>query len=183
MIYCLLGKTCSGKTTALKQLIEIGLNPIIEYTTRPQRNNEVNGREYYFSSVSHFKQLSDSNLLVAELNYEIAKDIIWSYAIHVEDINMTKDHVIVTSPNGYRALTDSLGKRNVVGIYLNSPEVTRLSRGANRGDNTYELIRRLKADEIDFEGFENEVDHVITGLEKKAVFESILEHIFSRVKL
>lgn len=36
----LLGKSCSGKSTIQKELVRLGVTPILEYTTRPPRENE-----------------------------------------------------------------------------------------------------------------------------------------------
>ena len=50
-IFCLMGKSSSGKDTVFKLLKEdkeLKLKPVIPYTTRPKRNNEINGVEYYF---------------------------------------------------------------------------------------------------------------------------------------
>ena len=43
------GTTCAGKGTIVKELISRNSNLYlsISYTSRPIRNNEVNGREYF----------------------------------------------------------------------------------------------------------------------------------------
>ena len=41
----LLGKSCSGKTTIQKELSKLGMSPIIQYTTRPKRENEIHGKK------------------------------------------------------------------------------------------------------------------------------------------
>ena len=50
-IFCLMGKSNSGKDTIFKELMkdkDLNLMPIVSYTTRPIRSNETNGVEYYF---------------------------------------------------------------------------------------------------------------------------------------
>lgn len=54
-----------------------------------------------------------------------------------------------------------------------APYDVRLARGLNRKDNSDELLRRLAADEKDFEGFELEVDYTIVSLDKDQVIEDI----------
>ena len=52
-IYCLFGKSSSGKDTLFKMLLEnkeLGLKTIIPYTTRPIRMGEKDGVEYHFST-------------------------------------------------------------------------------------------------------------------------------------
>lgn len=44
----LVGKSCSGKDTVVKELTKMGYNKIVTCTTRPPRPGEINGREYHF---------------------------------------------------------------------------------------------------------------------------------------
>ena len=45
----ILGKTGSGKTTIVNELVsKYGFNKIITYTTRPMRNGETNHKDYHF---------------------------------------------------------------------------------------------------------------------------------------
>ena len=53
----LVGKTCSGKDTIKKELVKLGMTPIIAYTTRPMRNGEVDGETYYFISKDEFEDI------------------------------------------------------------------------------------------------------------------------------
>ena len=51
-IICLMGKSAAGKDTVFKALMkdrELGLQNIIPYTTRPIREGERNGVEYFFT--------------------------------------------------------------------------------------------------------------------------------------
>ena len=50
-IFYLTGKSCAGKDSIYNILIkdeELGLRPIIRYTTRPIRDGEVDGVTYHF---------------------------------------------------------------------------------------------------------------------------------------
>ena len=50
-IFCILGKSSSGKDTIFKRILEyeeLRLKTLVLYTTRPLRLGEVNGREYWF---------------------------------------------------------------------------------------------------------------------------------------
>ena len=50
----LLGKSCSGKSTIQKELVRLGVTPILEYTTRPPRENEKEGKQYHFVTERKF---------------------------------------------------------------------------------------------------------------------------------
>ena len=50
-IFCIMGKSSSGKDTIFKLLVEENthnLKEVVSYTTRPIRNNETHGVEYFF---------------------------------------------------------------------------------------------------------------------------------------
>ena len=50
-IFCIIGKSSSGKDTVfkiLKEDKELDLKGVVLYTTRPKRDSEINGVEYYF---------------------------------------------------------------------------------------------------------------------------------------
>jgi guanylate kinase len=57
----------AGKTTAVKHLLglrELNLEFSVSACTRPVRNGEVDGRDYYFMSVDRFKSLIDDNQFI-----------------------------------------------------------------------------------------------------------------------
>lgn len=177
MIYVLLGPTCSGKTTALKKLIDAGYETLVTYTTRPKRINEVNGKDYHFISEQQYSHLDKLNLLIAKNTFKNAYGTEWHYAINRQDIDLDKDIVAITEPKGYRDLIRNFGKENVVGIYLKIDYETRLNRGLNRKDCVKELLRRLSADEEVFRNFDKEVDHIITDHSLNEVLDKIIEII------
>ena len=51
-IICLMGKSCAGKDTIYKRLLadrELRLKKIVPYTTRPIREGEQEGVEYFYT--------------------------------------------------------------------------------------------------------------------------------------
>lgn len=49
-IFCILGKSASGKDSIYKKLLEdptLDLTPVIPYTTRPMREGEREGVDYH----------------------------------------------------------------------------------------------------------------------------------------
>ncbi len=50
----LVGKSCSGKDTVVKELAKMGYNKIVTCTTRPPRPGEIDGREYHFLDKMNF---------------------------------------------------------------------------------------------------------------------------------
>ena len=60
-IFCLMGKSACGKDTIYKRVLSeksLSLNTLVPYTTRPARNGEQDGVEYYFLTDRQGKLLS-----------------------------------------------------------------------------------------------------------------------------
>jgi len=53
------GTTCAGKGTIVKELISRNANLYLStsYTSRPIRNNEIDGKDYYFVDYEAFAQI------------------------------------------------------------------------------------------------------------------------------
>ena len=66
-IYYVMGKSSSGKDTIYNRLIKdekLSLNTIVGYTTRPMREGECQGKEYFF--------VDEEELLRLENTYQLA---------------------------------------------------------------------------------------------------------------
>ena len=73
-IFCLMGKSSSGKDTIFKKIRddkELNLKPIVSYTTRPKRTNETNGVEYFFINE---KEVENVEFLANEYTYKELED-------------------------------------------------------------------------------------------------------------
>jgi len=69
-IFCLMGKSSTGKDTIGKQILkDANLKNIVLYTTRPIREGEVEGREYYFIDNQKFNELEDSGKVIEKRVY------------------------------------------------------------------------------------------------------------------
>ena len=58
-IFCIVGKSSSGKDTIYKRLLKINslkIKKIIPYTTRPIRQGEKEGVEYHFVDINRLEQ-------------------------------------------------------------------------------------------------------------------------------
>ena len=66
-IYCVMGKSSSGKDSIYHQIMGKGvlaLKPIIPYTTRPIRDGEQDGREYHFCTEETVQKLQDAGRII-----------------------------------------------------------------------------------------------------------------------
>ena len=66
-VIAICGKSSSGKDTFLQHILKSAkseVNEIISFTTRPIRDSEIDGKNYYFISREEFIQKIDNKLLV-----------------------------------------------------------------------------------------------------------------------
>ena len=56
MLAILIGKTCSGKTSIAEALTRRGYKKIVTYTSRPKREHEIHGVDYYFVTQEEFEE-------------------------------------------------------------------------------------------------------------------------------
>lgn len=154
----LLGKSCSGKSTIQRELVRLGMAPILEYTTRPQRKNEEDGKTYHFVTERKFLDLCKKNFFAVNKSYKVYNGEIWCYGIAAQDL--LDDKVIVTNPKVLGMLKKNENIHPVV-FYIKTDENIIWDRLLARKDNIDEAQRRLIADREDFKEIENFADYII----------------------
>ncbi len=157
-IYCVMGKSSSGKDTVYKKLKEQykEFRSIVPYTTRPIREGEKDGVEYYFVSEDRFCEMKESKKVIEARSYN-TKCGIWTYFTADDgqiDLNAS-DYLLIGTLVSYRALRKYFGESYIVPIYLEVEDGLRLVRALERerrqDEPKYaEMCRRFLADEEDF---------------------------------
>lgn len=154
-ITILCGKSASGKDYMLKKMVnEYGYKPLISYTDRPIREDEVNGVEYYFKTKKEFDCLIDNNELIEHREYNTCvngiKDI-WRYGLGKLKLD-DKEYVTIMDLEGAKSLIKYYGDENCRILYLHAPLSVRKKRCVKRGDyNKKEFERRAREDDLDFD--------------------------------
>lgn len=155
-ILALIGEAGSGKDTILRHLIDdtkhyykgkLPLHEIISYTSRPPRENEVDGVNYHFITAEKFAEMILQNQM-----FEATVFNEWCYGTGIESVKENAINIGVFNPEGAATLLHD--KRvNLVIIYIHADDKIRLIRQLNREakPDIDEIIRRYKADKIDFE--------------------------------
>lgn len=173
LIHVLVGEGASGKTTIVKQLEAFGLQPIISFTTRPKRENEVDGVDYHFITEEEFIQKLHANEFA---EHNIFND--WYYGYSLQGIAFTeKDYVAIMTPSGLYKLNGLVGKGNVASYYIQVSERERLIRMAHRGDAIDEIFRRLQKDREDFHMFQQKATVVIENVNVGQAVCEVMKHI------
>lgn len=172
-LFVLIGESCSGKSTLERKIYDYELcRKIISLTTRKPRSNEINGVHYHFIDNLTFAIYKAQDQLLECTSYMMNKGNV-SYGTLKYDVKLDEgNYVCVLNPDGYRQVIESLGKENVVGIYIKRDPKERFISYLNRENEDFnsllkEAWTRYNKDLEDFVGIEDKVDYVIknTGIE------------------
>ncbi len=188
-IFYLIGKSATGKDSLLERLSAdpaLALSGIVQYTTRPIRGGEEEGREYHFITIPESDALEAAGKIIEMREYQTVHGP-WRYML-VDDggVDLTaRDYIAVGTIGSYVKVRDWFGNKNVVPIYIEVETGQRLKRALDRELNHArpkyaEMCRRFLADEQDFDmahlkeaGLADEDGH-ITNCFENDVFEDCL---------
>ena len=158
-IFCICGKSSSGKDTVYKRLLadkELGLNQLVTYTTRPIREGEVNGREYFFIDEAEAIRLHEEGKIVESRAYNTVFGI-WKYmTVDDGDIDLdNKSYVVIGTLESYVQIRNYFGKESVIPVMIEVDDGERLERALKRerlqpSPKYDEMCRRFLADSADF---------------------------------
>lgn len=180
----LVAQSSSGKDTILNQLLLHGIcTEAISHTTRPMREGETNGKEYYFISDNEFNKMVYEKEFIERRTYYTEFGT-WQYGLSKKAINLNSNNIYVAilDLQGLKQLEEYIGKENVISIYLESPTSTRLIRSIERekekidkealiGETTTidEIRRRLVVDFNDFKEAEYYCDVTLPNETKEDI--------------
>lgn len=136
------GKGGSGKDHMRKAIQKMGYRYCVSHTSRPKRNGESDGVDYYFVEPEYFHKNP-------EAFYEIIVFNGWFYGTSLEEFK--KSDVLIMTPGGISKLTPEDRRESLI-VYIDISEDIRRDRLSERGDSD-SVERRLSADEEDFDGF------------------------------
>lgn len=168
MIIVLLGASGSGKSTIENELAtHHGFDKIISYTTRQPRNEEVNGKDYYFTENNIFATMIKTDVLAEYDEYSQGR----LYGTLKSDyVNGNK--VVVLTPNGLRQLKQNCPNENIFTVLVKASLGTRVKRYIDRCgvneftfDDKNEIAARVERDFSMFLGLEKEADLVVDNNE------------------
>ena len=138
----LVGKGGSGKDHLRKMLEEKGFKYCVSHTTRPIRDGEENGKDYWYINSSELPEMADKF-------YEGVYFNDWFYGTSLEEFNSS--NLFIMTPKGIAKVKPEDRKESVI-LYINIDEETRRKRLEGRRDADT-VNRRLEADFQDFYDF------------------------------
>ena len=153
----------AGKTSLVRALMEreTGLRFSISYTTRPQRPNEVHGRDYFFVAREEFDRMVAAGEF---LEYATVFDNSYGTARRqVEDsLAAGQDLILEIDWQGARQIRATLPEcRSIFILPPSRPELERRLRG--RGTDAEEVIQRRLRDAAGDMGHWREFEFVVVN--------------------
>ena len=158
-IFCIMGKSSSGKDTIFKLLLnreDLNLNRIISYTTRPIRSNEKPGDEYNFVDLEEKDRLLESGKVIEIRKYDTVHGPWFYFTVDDENIDLSKnDYIVIGTVESFVKIRDYYGSERVLPIYIEVDDGIRLTRALEREKSQKqpkyeEMCRRFLADQQDF---------------------------------
>ncbi len=157
-LFVFMGKSAVGKDTLFAKTMSRHpeLRTVVTYTTRPIREGEKNGDEYYFTDEENMNKMQSEGRVIEVRCYNTVKGP-WYYFTAENDEMRDDDNLyaMITTLEGYNKIREYYGDDIVVPIYITVPDVIRMERSINREKKeenpcVAEVCRRYLADEEDF---------------------------------
>ena len=154
-----MGKSASGKDKIYSRLAgnkELNLKKLVLYTTRPIRDGEKDGVQYYFTDERRLQEFETAGKVIESRAYNTVYGI-WTYfTVDNEHVDLNgKDYLAIGTLVSYEKLRDYYGAERIVPIYVEVEDGMRLARALDRErsqikPNYDEMCRRFLADSADF---------------------------------
>lgn len=158
-IFCLMGKSSTGKDTIYKLLLTqnaISPQTIVPYTTRPIRAGEAEGIEYHFVSDEAMQEMESKGQIIELRAYDTVHGISKYATVNDGQIDLEKnDYLIIGTLESYIKIRTCYGEDAVIPIYIEVDDGVRLQRALKRerpqeAPGYTEMCRRFIADAEDF---------------------------------
>ena len=173
------GPSGCGKDTIKRAILKkdkVLFNNIIGATTRPKREKEINGKDYYFMSNEEFTE----NILNCNM-MEAASFNGWFYGTLRTSLILNKINIGIFNMEALQTLLEDYEELNILPVWISVNDKERLIRTLNRekNPNCTEICRRFIADYNDYHIIPNSIS--VDNNEKGKVSENA-EYIIQYAK-
>lgn len=182
-VIAICGKSGSGKDSILKGVLnkkpEV-FAPIVSYTTRPKREGEIEGVDYYFITSEQMA----SKIMNGEM-LEATSFNGWVYGTSIDSLKDDKVNIGVYNLEGLEYLIENKNEIDSLIFYIDASNKIRLLRSLNREENPDidEIIRRYGTDKTDFLDFvPSEIDAMTLHNESEKDLSFCIENVISLTK-
>ena len=155
-IIAIIGEAGTGKDSLMQEILKLKpeFHEIISCTTRPKRQGEIEGVNYYYYTPEQF---GDRVLHDEMLECTVFND--WFYGTSYDSVRSDCINIGVFNPTGVESLL-ARPDVDVKVIRVVAEDKTRLIRQLNREEwpDVREIVRRFNADWMDFDGIEEDFE-------------------------
>lgn len=157
-IVYIMGKSSTGKDTIFKELLRkstYSYKTIVSYTTRPIREGEKEGHEYFFTDEAGFQKLKAEGKIIEDRCYETIHGP-WRYFTADDgQIDFSGNYITIGTIESYLKMCEYYGREKIIPVLVDLDDGVRLQRAINRekkqeNPKYEELCRRFLADSKDF---------------------------------
>lgn len=156
-LFYIMGKSASGKDTIYQKLLEhpaLDFKRLVIYTTRPIRDGEKDGQEYYFVDEDPFQQMKAEGKIIEDREYYTVYGL-WRY-FTAANLQLDKyDYLGIGTLESFVQLKKYYGEEAICPLYIEVEDGERLKRAIAREETQdipkyEEMCRRFLADCKDF---------------------------------
>ena len=176
-LFVIMGKSATGKDSIYHEIVKRcpQLREIITYTTRPMREGETYGKEYYFVTKEEMYEMRENGKIIECREYDTVLGPWFYFTADDGQLDFGKgDYILISTLEGYEKLQAAFGIGSIVPVYSEVDDLERLERAVRRERSQVspcvpELCRRFLADEEDF----SEERLQMAGIEMRIVNEDL----------
>ncbi|MDY4693408.1 MAG: guanylate kinase [Blautia sp.] len=158
-IFYIMGKSASGKDkiySVLSANEKLKLKKMVLYTTRPIREGEINGSNYFFVDDRKLEEYREKGILIEVRSYKTVHGI-WNY-FTADDGQVdlkNSDYLGIGTLESFMKIKEYYGESKICPVYIEVEDGERLSRALKREKEQIhpkyeEMCRRFLADQEDF---------------------------------
>lgn len=190
---CILGKSASGKTTLVGNLLKhpaLNVKAKVLYTTRPMRPGEVNGVDYWFTTEEDWLALRASGRIIEEREFYVGKGMVRYATCLDEDEGLNDDSdtmfVVPCTYDMWKSFKKVIPERNLIGIYLDIDDVTLIERSLAREKlckepDIKEICRRFMSDDKQYPKDLSKEMHIIPKCSEKETVTRAIDIILLKI--
>lgn len=192
-IFYLMGKSASGKDSVYRELMgRFPFKKMIMYTTRPRRQTEEDGVQYYFTDETEYQRLLENGKVIESRCYQTMHGPWIYYTVDDGTVRREGDeqYLVIGTLESYNQLKSYFGEEMLVPVYLEVDDGLRLERALNRERKENhprysEMCRRYLADEKDFSEERLKAAGIVRRFDNEQMeqcLEQIMEYIREQIQ-
>jgi guanylate kinase len=150
----IVGASGTGKSAIRNYLIsKYQMDKVVSCTSRPMREGEVDGQDYFFLQKEEFEDRIQKDWFV---EYTLYNDNYYGIPKH----QIKDNSIAIVEPDGVVALKKQ-EDLNLTIIYLQSLTSVRKERMRKRGDTEEQIVQRIELDDLRFKSVKEDTNCIV----------------------